>query len=440
MKFALAAGVLTGSLPVLSANAADTALDGAQGFLLRNADGAMNVNSVQRIKDCDPSSDDPDVGVLSCGQGHFCLAKEDSVLGGICETKENLLNLVHKYRQGGALKNARKAWRQSLLRSVECDPMADPDVGILSCDSSEVCVPNSFSSMGGRCVSSAPGRRLQDPTASYSFCDPSSPYYLTYDCDCTGLDNATGTGEVACTIYENTCLGDRYAGCDDVCVSQTLTYTYVNFTVPSYVACHDVVTPYSQVVCFEETFGATYTCTINFNGDPCTSCEVLPNGNYTAIGFDCGNAGGTTGVSYYGADILPAVQSCANLTSDTSSCDICNGPLVNPDASATAMGVEATCADFAASLTSADCTLAASSLAPTCCAASGSGSTPAPSSSTPIEPSPAPGGGGGGGATPAPGPSGGTLAPSGGSTITFTKSTWLVSLGLAAMWTFGLAH
>ena len=35
-------------------------------------------------KNCDPTSDDPDIGILSCGVGQFCETRQDSCLGGRC--------------------------------------------------------------------------------------------------------------------------------------------------------------------------------------------------------------------------------------------------------------------------------------------------------------------------------------------------------------------
>ena len=37
-------------------------------------------------KECDPTSDDPDIGILSCGVGQFCETRHDTLLGGRCSS------------------------------------------------------------------------------------------------------------------------------------------------------------------------------------------------------------------------------------------------------------------------------------------------------------------------------------------------------------------
>ena len=39
-----------------------------------------------RTKECDPSSEDPDIGILSCGENQHCMATKHSNLGGFCAT------------------------------------------------------------------------------------------------------------------------------------------------------------------------------------------------------------------------------------------------------------------------------------------------------------------------------------------------------------------
>ena len=36
------------------------------------------------IKECDPKSEDPDVGILSCGAGQYCKEQKDLTFGGVC--------------------------------------------------------------------------------------------------------------------------------------------------------------------------------------------------------------------------------------------------------------------------------------------------------------------------------------------------------------------
>jgi len=44
----------------------------------------INSSMTKKKKDCNPSSDDPDVGFLSCDTGYECIQDEASVLGGFC--------------------------------------------------------------------------------------------------------------------------------------------------------------------------------------------------------------------------------------------------------------------------------------------------------------------------------------------------------------------
>jgi len=55
--------------------------------LLMNEAGKLQGDSeevIGLIMECDPSSDDPDVGVLACGSGYVCVEDEGSILGGYC--------------------------------------------------------------------------------------------------------------------------------------------------------------------------------------------------------------------------------------------------------------------------------------------------------------------------------------------------------------------
>jgi hypothetical protein len=109
MKFTIAAGILIAqSLPAVSDDSAAVAAD----VVIRLAEGsnqhdlnvpqdmlslAMHSPKLQQLlknkrapsasrteKNCDPSSDDLDVGVLSCDVGYDCVPDESSILGGFC--------------------------------------------------------------------------------------------------------------------------------------------------------------------------------------------------------------------------------------------------------------------------------------------------------------------------------------------------------------------
>ena len=48
-------------------------------------------NHVTTMKECNPISEDADVGILSCGRGQYCKPNESSELGGVCSAVERKL-------------------------------------------------------------------------------------------------------------------------------------------------------------------------------------------------------------------------------------------------------------------------------------------------------------------------------------------------------------
>jgi hypothetical protein len=368
MKLAVAAGILAQTLPVISEKAVDllngvgqekkfdlasilaslpreqVPVDGLYryGKQRRDRGGRRTQASLQKQlqgkktgplmskplfpeneKPCNPSSKDADVGILSCGKGKYCEEDETVFLGGKCTSRVapegNSLGMsktaLASFGKGGILKNIREAANKAAAAkgTLECDPSTgnSVDVGILSCGEGKQCLPSPDSSRGGFCAPEAPAsRQLYHLTAEAGLCDPTHPDYLTYDCDCTGFDNATGTGDIPCTVIEDYCLGLVYTGCADTCLTRTVGYTFDNFTSPGYSFCFDFSTPYAQKICFEEFF-ETDTCEVSFNDQPCTSCELVGTGNSSAIAFDCVNAGGNEGSTEYGlAELLPIIDTC----------------------------------------------------------------------------------------------------------------------------------
>lgn len=432
MKFALAAGILTQSLPFVSAKAPGTAqrqkvdYSDLGAFIVgSNNNRATERNHHQDGKYCNPSSDDPDVGILSCGEGLFCNFSKDSPMGGKCESKKTkttleMIGATSRFRNGGILKNGREAG----LRSEECYPVAYPDIGILSCtDSAQICVAHPASSMGGFCMPRTTSRRLYHFTDNVGLCDPASEDYMYFDCDCSGFDNATGTGIIPCTVFDHYCLGILYPGCDGTCFSQTRNYTFTDSAASSYKSCDVLTGPFAQTICLERSLEAD-TCTLSIDDKACSSCAIVPIGNYTAFSFNCSNVGGGVGTTPYILDVAPIIYSCYTQTNST--CDICDGNLTNPDAIASAYGYTHECYIFERGLNESLCSVAAPLLAPSCCGAVNE-PTPSPSdneepNSTPSEPVPSPG--------PGPEPS---IPSAAGSTFSVRKSVGL-SIGLAVAW------
>ena len=69
-------------LPIAMAERSDMHSDGILRNSIFNQDWDHDDDDL--IKECDPLSDDADIGILSCGEGRYCQANEDFKLGGIC--------------------------------------------------------------------------------------------------------------------------------------------------------------------------------------------------------------------------------------------------------------------------------------------------------------------------------------------------------------------
>ena len=250
----------------------------------------------QDTKYCIPSSNDPDIGILSCGQGMFCKPSEDSFLGGQCEVNEG----------------NNMGWSKAGMQpTVECDPAATADIGILSCGNGERCVPSSSSGMGGFCMSSSESRHLQ-ATGAFGMCTPSSSYYKSLNCDCSGYDTSSGSGEIPCLTIDNYCLGLSFPGCRYTCETRIVRYQVSNFTLQAAGACSNFTSSGTTTGTF--CSGQTYdsgTCAVSINGQACTSCTVVPDGSYSYLSFDCTNVGGVVGNTKQSRAItVPSIQAC----------------------------------------------------------------------------------------------------------------------------------
>lgn len=391
MKLAIAFGILVQSLPIVSEKTNDVVLP-EQKIDLASILSSIHRNSVNSMETtidreavmtyCDPSSEDPDVGILSCGPGKLCKPTSDdsNLLGGICEPKQGgttgrAFRKSFRFGKRAALKNIREAAAVAVLNAEECDPTESPDTGILVCGQGQFCVPSVTSSIGGFCMSNTPSRRL---VGEADFCDPSSELYTYYDCDCSSFDNITGTGEIMCTTLENYCLGSYYTGCDDVCTTQTLSHTLTNFTATSYQICDDLTTS-DEKACIEVDY-ETNSCSVSLNDQMCASCMPVPNGYYNSQIFDCTNVGGLTGTSIYGFEFLPSVDAC--YTSQTFLCDVCkNGGVLDPDTIVSVEGLDFACSVFETSLNQTVCADTTPIVEATCCGTENVIPAPSPGSS-----------------------------------------------------------
>ncbi len=107
---------------------------------------------------CDPSSMDPDVGVLSCESGSHCSLSLRSVLGGICTpNKKSRVDASPDQKAASRVAKTRKvAARHKTTNSLSCDPWSsDADTGVLSCKEGRHCKPSTKSPLGGECLLSS---------------------------------------------------------------------------------------------------------------------------------------------------------------------------------------------------------------------------------------------------------------------------------------------
>jgi hypothetical protein len=280
---------------------------------------------------CDPSSTDPDTGVLSCGEGRYCKPNKSSDLGGECADSvrpaRGTTTGTGRAKQpragfgngnGGALKTARQN-SQGQAGLVECDPAA-PDLGILSCGPDESCVKNQDSNSGGFCVNpSRTARGLVHLTEDVGLCDPTSSVYGIYTCDCSSFDNTTKTGTISCNLRDEACFGSIFYGCYETCGSKSLAYDFEANSFTSLTSSYVFSVPITESL--SVTYSADFsTCETEYNGQSCTSCEVLYDYD---VSFDCSNVGGP---SSGGGTVLEAsnsIQACFQPIDEVGDCNLC---------------------------------------------------------------------------------------------------------------------
>jgi len=185
-------------------------------------------NQKQNHIECDPTSADPDVGILSCPPDKsFCLEDPASDHGGVCVA-------------AGATRRMATHARPPLKRSV--------------------------------------------------YCDPSSPYFGVLNCDCSGFNLETNKGTFKCTS-DSYCFGAVAECCGNTCADITMTYSSTGPYSYNYETCYSFQTPYKQSFCYGQHVdrnNATQNCFGSFNGQTCDSC-VMASENCTL--FDCSTSG-----------------------------------------------------------------------------------------------------------------------------------------------------
>jgi hypothetical protein len=228
MKFAIAAGILAQTLPVVSEKAESSKIlrqdanhevySGQVVYVgdvnqtqpnLENRNkihppsrtgGLLKNTPLAEIKMCDPLSDDPDIGILSCDIGCHCDADENMPLGGKCASGFPTTKIE---LPGGILKNALHTDNLVVEEiSRECDPSAD--VGVLGCSENQECVFVHASSLGGLCTSTIRELQSNDDDGPISRCFLCAPGEY--------VPEAHYAFDIVVTEYENlTCADLAYA-------------------------------------------------------------------------------------------------------------------------------------------------------------------------------------------------------------------------------------
>lgn len=263
-------------------------------------------------KECDPTSSNTEIGVLSCQPDMHCVPDKRSSMGGLCiQLSPDLLTNTEQEDV------------------IPCDPTSsDPDTGILSCGDDSFCIKDPSTHIGGACVkistANSIARRLEqavgaDKGRAYTYCDPNSPYFGMLTCDCTGFDLDAGKGSLACSY--DYCFGSVSECCTDTCAGVTITYSSDGKGSNSYETCYTFESPYVQSFCYGHHMKAknqSSTCFGSFNGKTCDSCMV-ESSNCTR--FNCGSAG--LGDEFCVEDFYPPIlTSCY---AECSTCSICAG-------------------------------------------------------------------------------------------------------------------
>lgn len=296
----------------------------------------------------------------------------DHGTGGLVEAREERNDLLRSFLQApdfdrrsllarkAVASRRRSAEKRGVLRNLfsqdsflkgECDP----DVGLLACGFGQFCQSSSESTRGGLCVP-LPGTAitrdlqianpitltenctdcLRGPAA---YCDPISPLYGKFTCDCENWNVSSKIGKIACELSPYECN----ANCTESSSCYSVDFDFVtdgsNF---AYQYCYQFRSPVNQSFCFG--YKNDKTCHIAVDGTLCTSCNTTyqlqcVGGSCTSEPcalFDCENIGLGTGNACQEVVIPPASYQCWLEMNDVyPKCSVCPnaGGVSNADAS-----------------------------------------------------------------------------------------------------------
>ena len=245
--------------------------------LLRNPE---KIQASQQ-RECDPTKFDPDLGILSCGSGQYCISNKYSTLGGVC---------MDVYSDSSHVTGRRRVQDESGSNETETET-----------GSNETETETLFD-------------------YGYSLCNSDG------NCTCTDINETEYRGNVYCTIDNEQCYttpsdcGVNHTGCFVYNISSSLKGVgeYDNSL------CVLNTEPYYQKICYY-TSSKNFTlqsCEMSFNGVKCNSCEVsresieycsesgeCTDETFYCYLFDCTNTdGGHEGSDCFGnGDLIASV-------------------------------------------------------------------------------------------------------------------------------------
>ena len=260
----------------------------------------------QQLIECDPflqpEGAAPDVGILDCGVGAYCMESSDSVLGGYCAAQEDTYDNV-RHPKGFFFGHLNS--NQAVPRA-ECDPLQHAS----SCDPGHDCVEFAYSAMGGICVDNS-AHRHNNPFSGFQRQLQYYSYTMFFDfieyacaneslmCGCT-TDAATGATVMSCS-YIPPCVIDYAAPCleeskvVDVCNSLRIDAVGTGPTDFEFNFCYGYSSPFTTEYCYQVVSDSgLLACTMTMDEEQCVSCDLDPEN--ICIQFDCTNtAFGTAG-------------------------------------------------------------------------------------------------------------------------------------------------
>ena len=234
--------------------------------------------------------------------------------------------------------------RPKLDNPVECNPhqedeITDANVGVLGCSPDQICRASVDSPLGGFCYPSSSTsssfvyttRRLQVSQGVLDGCDPTSPFYQDYDCDCSNFDNTMKSGSISCRRPAKN-LATRYFGCYDAFLTPTRTYSSINGTSAEYEDCYEIVAPTTSSSLCLQIMADLGTCEAQLDGQDCASCALSSQFISFGLSLNCSNVVGGDWGDPERANAgflanLPIIQACYQPHNSTTAeyCDLCGG-------------------------------------------------------------------------------------------------------------------